>query len=113
MTCRESVKLCLWVAVTLLVSGILVPAASFAPRTGKPASVLVPPWISTEVAVLRVWDAGGYVVSTTRHGVLAIGQDPDFYRNLRKGGLVLILDGEKLAALCGAGLETGRNSSDA
>ena len=94
-----------------LIAGLGGPAAALeaagAPGTASdpasaaaPVLAVAPPWIDLDAAIAR---AGGRAVSPAPApmAALAVGPGPDFARRLKAAGAWMVLDGRRLADLCG------------
>lgn len=84
-----------------LVIGPLIVFASAPAPAGGPLLVLTGHGAGIAQIVAR---AGGHVYGPVRAplGVLAYSDDPAFADNLRAAGAWAVLDGRRIAALCGA-----------
>ena len=83
-----------------LAAGPVIVLASAPPRGDAPFLV-VSGWGSEAEA--RVLEAGGRIVGPMRAplGVFATSDDPGFARALRAAGAWAVIDGGRIAALCG------------
>ena len=88
-------------AIVILATAVVVPMIAFAPRSGEQVAVVFTPWTDAEAASERVWRAGGSILSQNGSAVVAISDSDTFFTRLRQSGAVLILDAERVAALCG------------
>jgi len=79
----------------LVAAGAPDPASAAAP-----VLAVAPPWIDLDAAIAR---AGGRAISPAPAplAALAVGPGPDFARRLKAAGAWMVLDGRRLADLCG------------
>lgn len=89
-------------AAVILGTGILVPLVALAPKQGEQVAVVFMPWSDEASTARRIWNAGGNLLSVDGATAIARGDTDSFFMELRKNGAVLILNAERIAALCGS-----------
>lgn len=86
-------------AISLL-AGPVLAIANAEPIPGEISLVIGPPWRSLE-ALVTASDGKLIGPGANRYGALAVSDNPDFFDDLKASGAWFVLDGTRMAQLCG------------
>ena len=91
----------MFMPVLAVIAGPVALAMGAEPDVGAPVLVVAPPWGPPPESIVHA--AGGAVMSPEQNTIstLAVSEDADFLEKLRQSGAIILLDGRRLAAICG------------